>query len=132
MRNVDFGDAGYSCFNLWNSWRGGWLFLSLPVAAETTRNGSDGNGNFCSLRDYVRNIVQQVYPPRKLCGAAGSPAAIHFPLFAAHFFRIVFRRATISNLVVIGPAPKGADVDLAGIDLTCLIKPFYLNASLFT
>src|ERR1700736_3090813 len=102
LRNIGFGDACHSCFNLWNSGRGGWLFLSLPVAAETTRDRGDGNRNFCSLRDYVRNLVQQVHAPRKFGGAVRPPAALHFSLFAAGRLRILFRRTTVSKVVVIG------------------------------
>ena len=46
FQNVSFGVTSHSCFGLWQSRRDSWLRFALPVANETSRDGSDGNFGF--------------------------------------------------------------------------------------
>src|SRR6266705_682561 len=130
LKHVGIGTGGCSCVALRHSRRGPWLFLSVSTAVAASLHRRHGHLNFCDLRGYVRNIVQQVLAPRESDRTARSSRAVPVLIFVARCFHVVPRRAAMAQMVVTRSVLRMSTLAVF-VDLTLLAKPFYLNASNF-
>src|SRR2546423_3113646 len=97
--HVGLGDASHSGFDLWKRGRDDRLFVSFSRPTTAISNVPRGNDRVCSLRDYDRRSLQQVFAARKSALASRCVAAIYFPLLIAGGVRLAFGCSPFPHLV---------------------------------